>query len=170
MSRHIKTGERKEEKKGTRQYDLKPNITRAKLVWDLQLTDDQWETQACVYKLYYGDIYLIVKAGNTLSGSLYLIEKEYRMFVSHDYEKAEDKAARYFKFHKYIKDHPGKKWVIEIVLEDQSMYRLLMKEQELLNKHWVDNNCANRDPEAYIPKKNVNKGQISAFKRYSKNL
>lgn len=156
-----------------RQDTPKKNVGIGQLTWNIPMTEDQWETQRCVYKLFYDDKFLIVKAGNTLSGSLFLIEKEYGHFVSHKHDQAvgSEKSSLYFMWHKLIKNNPGGTFRLEIVLETQDMYKLLMQEQRCLNESWgKDKNCMNRDATAYISKKVVTKGQLMAFRRYSKNL
>ncbi len=129
------------------------------------------EVEGCVYKLYYGDVYVIVK-GKTLSGSIYLIEKGYAYFVAggggsqdnlHPSEKRKEfgegqkegttNNTFYWQFYTYMQHNPNLNGRIEIILESNNAYQLLKAEEMALEKAIKDRNCLNNNVHAYIPKK-----------------
>jgi hypothetical protein len=146
------------------------------------IPDEYFETESCVYKLYYGDKYLIVK-GKTLAGSIFFIEKGYASVISsgggkqrtHDIQKEwEDKNKFYFKFYKHIYDNPKLQFRIEVLLETNNAYHLLKREQQELTKSIRDKKCLNSNLTSYIPKFNtktnmygwITKKQVASFRRF----
>lgn len=147
----------------------------------IPIPDEYFEVENCVYKLYYGDRYIIVK-GKTLSGSIYLIEKGYANFISSwggidGKEWDDDTNLFYKKFYLYIHKHPKKQFTLEIVLESNNPYQLLLKEQELLDVSIKKAKCLNSNVEAYIPKFReksqsygwIDKETVDRFKDYLNN-
>lgn len=117
-----------------------------------------------VYKIFYGDKYLVVK-GKTISGSLFLLVKGYGYFLyggQGSGNKAEEIGngrkltvgvnEHYWKFYSYVKTHPKLEWRLEIILRSDSGYRLLRAEQEALDAGVKDKNMLNSNVQAYIPK------------------
>jgi len=149
--------------------------------------DIDLEVESCVYKLWYGDVYLIVK-GKTLSGSIYLIEKGYAAFIAagggsgnqeggagqHEWDGVN---SYYFKFYRYMHKNPNLDAKIEILLESNNAYELLKTEQIQLQNCIRDKNCLNSNLNAYIPKYRakmksygwINKGSVLAFQKFMKN-
>lgn len=145
------------------------------------------EVESCVYKLWYGDVYLIVK-GKTLSGSIYLIEKGYAAFIAagggsgnqeggvgqHEWDGVN---SYYFKFYRYMHKNPGLTSKVEVLLESNNPYELLKLEQIELQKSIRDKKCLNSNLNAYIPKYRaktksygwINKGYVLSFKKFVKN-
>ena len=148
----------------------------------------------CLYRLHYGDRYLIVK-GKTFAGSLYLMYKGYVYFVAGGQGTGhrdtlgpglQGKAAKehhYSKFYTYVKQHPGLIFRIELIMESEDGYQLLTREQQELDAAKADPNFMNNNATAYIPatayidkpdkdkkEKWIKKGVIGAFHRYSPTL
>jgi len=141
-----------------------------------------------VYKLFYGDRYVIVK-GKTVSGSLFLIVKGYAYFLfggqgtgnglQEPYGKGRQLNVGanefYWPLYSYIKNHPGQTWRLERILIDDSGYQLLKAEQEALDAAQGDKKCLNSNRDAYIPKQNAKTGmygwisarEVGSFNRYS---
>lgn len=126
------------------------------------ISEDYFETESCVYKLFYGDRYVIVKA-KTLAGSIYLFEKGYASFIAGGGGTGKDKAGEgqkewdgtntfYFKFYKYIHDHAGFLFNIEVILETNNCYQLLKREEIELSASFTNKKCFNSNVTAYIPK------------------
>lgn len=145
------------------------------------------EVASCVYKLYCGDRFLIVK-GKTLAGSIYLIEKGYAAFIAAgggtgnkqggDGQKESDGVNTYYRaFYTYWKKNPDLPLYYKVMLESDNPYELLKCEQELLDESINNKRCLNNNIKAYIPifrKKTqmygwMNKGSVLAFKKYLKN-
>lgn len=128
----------------------------------IPISDDNFETESCVYKLYYGDRYVIIKA-KSLAGSIYLFEKGYAAFVAGGGGTGNKKAGEgqkewdgtntyYFKFYSYIHDNPKQEFMVEVLLETNNGYQLLKKEEQELSKCISDKKCFNSNVTAYIPK------------------
>lgn len=149
------------------------------------IQDEYIETECCVYKLYYGDRYVIIK-GKTLAGSVFFFEKGYAAVISsgsknrpiHDIQKEwEDKNSFYFRIYKYIHDNPKLQFRIEVLLETNNAYNLLKREEIELRASFKDKKCLNSNITSYIPKYNkkskkygwINRGSVLAFKKYLKS-
>lgn len=145
------------------------------------------EVESCVYKLWYGNKYLIVK-GKTLSGSVYLIEKGYAAFIAAGGGTGHQEGGSgqnewdgvnsyYFKFYRYMHKNPNLDARIEVLLESNNAYELLKTEQIQLQNCIRDKNCLNSNLNAYIPKYRaktksygwINKGSVLAFQKFMKN-
>lgn len=120
------------------------------------------EVGACVYKLWYGDRFIIVK-GKTLAGSIFLIEKGFAYFISggggsgktatgEGHKEWDGKNTFYYQFYKWVKENPQYKPVIEIILESENGYDLLVCEQKLIDENIRNKKCLNSNVEAYVPK------------------
>lgn len=148
------------------------------------LTDEQLETGSCIYQLYYGDRFAIIKA-KTLAGSIYLFVKGYAAFIGAGGGTGNAKGGKgqnewdgtnsyYFKFYKYIHDNPGKKFRVEVIMESNSGYYLLKQEQRFLNITIQNNKCLNSNVTSYIPKFNkktgmygwITKRNVADFRRF----
>ena len=126
------------------------------------ISEDYFETESCVYKLFYGYRYVIVKA-KTLAGSIYLFEKGYASFIAGGGGTGKDKAGEgqkewdgtntfYFKFYNYIHDNPKLLFKIDVLLETNNYYQLLKREELELRVCMNDRKCFNSNVTAYIPK------------------
>jgi hypothetical protein len=128
----------------------------------IPISDEHFEIESCVYKLYYGNRYIIVK-GKTLTGSIYLIEKGYAVFLAagggqgkksggKGQEEWDGVNSYYLKFYLYIYKKPKLPFRIEILLESNNGYDLLMREHNELNACMKDKKCLNSNVESYMPK------------------
>jgi hypothetical protein len=146
-------------------------------------TVDQ-EVESCVYKLFYGEKYIIVK-GKTLSGSIYFIlTNGYSKFLAAGggrgnknggtgQKEWEDNNNFYKKFYTWIKRN-NLSFKIEILLETNNPYQLLKAEQVALNMSIKDKNCLNNNVTSYIPKFRektgmygwIPKKDIASFRRF----
>lgn len=148
------------------------------------------ETESCLYRLYYGDKYIVAK-GKTLAGSVYLIEKGYAYFLAggggtgrttnitgKGQKEGSGKNTYYRKFYSYIKKNPRLEFRIDVLLEDNNGYQLLKAEQIELNKTIRDKNQLNNNITAYIPKYRaeqkmygwISRAHVMNFKRFLKNM
>jgi hypothetical protein len=121
---------------------------------------------ACVYRLWYGDKYVIVK-GKNLAGSVFLIQKGLAYFIAGGGKASEQSAAGvkgeghkegqgkntfYFQFYTHVKTNPSLNWQVEVIIESDNGYQLLKGEQIELAAAIADKRCLNSNVEAYIPK------------------
>jgi len=128
----------------------------------IPIIEEHFEVESCVYKLYHGNKYVIVK-GKTLTGSVHLIEKGYQAFMTAGGGTGRGQGGQgqnewdgvntyYLKLYKYIYDNPKLISRIEILNESNSGYELLKTEHIELQKSIKDKNCINNNVQAYIPK------------------
>lgn len=121
----------------------------------IPILEEYFEIESCIYKLYYGKKYVIVK-GKTLSGSIYLIEKGYANFITAwggvKGKECDDVNSYYKKFYIYIHKNPKLQFKIEVILESNNGYELLLKEHIELNLSMHDKKCLNNNVESYVPK------------------
>lgn len=148
------------------------------------LPEIDYEVESCVYKIYYGDKYLIVK-GKTLSGSVYfLLQNGYSKFLAagggtgnksggSGQKEWEDNNNLYKKFYRWIQNN-SLSFRIEVVLESNNAYQLLKTEQILLNNSIRDKKCLNNNVISYIPKYRektnsygwISKKDVASFRRF----
>jgi hypothetical protein len=152
------------------------------------LPDIDQEVEGCLYKLFYGNKYIIAK-GKTLAGSIFLLEKGYAYFLvggggqgnnatGEGHKEGDGKNSYYHKLYSYIKKNPGLMWRLEVLLETNNGYDLLKREQQELNAAIKDKNLLNNNLYSYIPKYRsttkmygwLNKGSVLAFKKFLKNM
>lgn len=132
----------------------------------LPATSNFADTHSSVYRLWYGDRYVIAK-GKTLPGSIYLIQKGLAYFLAgggrvgkgtpagepgKGHQEGQGKNTYYFQFYQFIKENPGLKWSVELILEHDNGYQLLKREQIELEAAIKDKKCLNSNVIAYIPK------------------
>lgn len=124
------------------------------------------DIDACVYRLWYGDMYVIVK-GKNLAGSVFLIQKGLAYFLAgggrvgnqtpsgkagEGHREGQGKNTFYFQFYSHVKANPSLEWKVEVVFESDNGYQLLKREQIELAAAITDKRCLNSNVEAYIPK------------------
>ena len=102
-------------------------------------------TEGCVYKLFWGEIYVIIKC-KTFARSKTIIEQSLDRFLNRG-----GKDILYHRFFTYIKMHPFYSFRVKILLNSDNPYQLLIKEQEWLDKAKDDHNCFNISFDAYVP-------------------
>lgn len=105
-----------------------------------------------VFKLYYGDRYIIHK-GKYLGFSIQLLQRNYGYFLAykHDEKKSVD---FYTDFYNYITKNDGLNFRVEVIHHNESAFEILKKEHELLNECIKDKKCKNGNVAPYIPKFN----------------
>jgi hypothetical protein len=104
------------------------------------------DLEGCVYKLFWGEVYVIVKC-KTFVRSRTIIEQSLNAYTSRG-----KRDLLYHRFFDYIKTHPFYSFRVKVLLKSDSPYQLLIKEQEELDKAKPDLNCFNNSFEAYVPK------------------
>jgi hypothetical protein len=124
------------------------------------------DVDACVYRLWYSDKYIIVK-GKNLAGSVFLIQKGLAYFLAGGGRASEQSAAGvageghkegqgkntfYFQLYSFVKANPLREWKVEVLLESDNGYQLLKREQMELDGAIADKRCLNSNVQAYIPK------------------
>jgi hypothetical protein len=80
--------------------------------WGINLSQYDSVRGTCVYKLFYGKKFIIHK-GKTLSGSLFILEKNYKYFVAYNHQSNDKDVDYYYKFYDYIRKHEGLEFKIE---------------------------------------------------------
>lgn len=111
-----------------------------------------------VYKLYYGDRYVVNK-GKTLAGSLFLMQKGLGYYLAYDHHKESKFEKDYFSaFYEFIRKNPNKAFRVEIVLTSADAYEILKTEQLELNKAMKYKKCLNGNIQSYVPTLNPKTG------------
>lgn len=121
---------------------------------------------SCVYRLWYGDMYVIVK-GKNLAGSVFLIQKGMAYFFAgggrvgkdtpagkpgEGHKEGQGKNTFYFQFYSHVKTSPTLEWKVEVIFESDNGYQLLKREQQEIDASIRDKRCLNSNIVAYIPK------------------
>lgn len=102
----------------------------------------------CVAKITYGDKkYVIVKCKEAYS-SLKRIENGLNAFIRGG---ANNPEGIYHFFYNHIAKNPDQQFKVEILLENDSAYLLLQREQEELDNGRKNRNFMNNQTAAYIP-------------------
>lgn len=132
--------------------------------------------ESSVYKLHYGNKYLIVK-GENLPGSLFFFKKGYAYHVGYNQQEGDDRSNKlYIAFYRHIQRHPGLKFSVEIIATG-TPYQLLKAEQMALDAATRDTKCLNSNIEVYMPQyrpKNkryggwISKGDYLNFRKWVK--
>ena len=143
--------------------------------------DIDQEVGSCVFQLFYGNRYVIVK-GKSLASSIFFIEKGYAYFVAggvdgEGHKDGDGKNWFYNKFYSYVRDNPGLQWNIVVVVESENGYDLLKAEHILISKKIKDKRCLNVNVQAYIPKYRkstrshgwISRGSVLNFYKYLKS-
>lgn len=148
------------------------------------LPEIDYEVAACIYKLYYGDRYVIIK-GKTLAGSIYFVlQNGYSKFLAAGggtgrkkggagQKEWEESNHFYKKFYRWVKKNSFT-FTVEVILESDDAYELLKREQIELNKSIRDKKCLNNNVLAYIPKYREKTGmygwisakEVALFRRF----
>lgn len=100
-----------------------------------------------VYKLSYGDKYIIVMAQSTYR-SVWSINDDLVRYNKGVSEKV--KEGLYGRFCQYVTDNPGHKFKFEMILSSVNPYQLLKCCQLELDKGKDDINCLNTNTEPYL--------------------
>jgi hypothetical protein len=128
--------------------------------WGIEEMVNDYSTLPTVYKFYYGDVFLIIKS-KSLSGGIYQLQRMYGYYVAYEH-KIHDEAGNYYAlFYEHIKKNPDLKFRVEIILQSESAYDLLMAEQNALEEFHNSKKCRNSNVTAYINKFNENTGMYN---------
>lgn len=115
--------------------------------YDIKIPND---VTSCVYRLWYNSKYLVLKT-KTLYWSVEKIKKGLHYFLKHT-EHSHDPKSLGYKLYNYVEDYPGNNFSIEVILQSDSAYELLRREQQELDKSKQDTNCLNVKFDAYAPR------------------
>jgi len=105
------------------------------------------DTEECVYKLFYGDKYVVVMA-KLLWRSIDSINQDLERY--HIGVPKTVKEGLYGRFCQYVVDNPGLKFRFEILLVSENPYQLLKCCQIELDKSKEDSNCLSTNTEPYL--------------------
>lgn len=128
----------------------------------------------CVYKLYYGNHY-IINSGKDLAGSIFGLQKGYAYHVAYKQGEADEKKNKlWIKFYRRIQQHPGLDFRLEVLFESKSAYQVLKRCQIELDAALNDKKCLNNNLTPYIPQykeklKNhgwITKRQVKLFNNF----
>ena len=119
----------------------------------LQMPAINEATGSCIYKLYYGDRYIIHRASNSLQGSLFNIIRAYSYFKGYAnvHKETSDKKDYYFAFYNFIRRNKGKELRVEVLFESDNFYDLLVFEHRTLEENFSYKKCLNANISSYIP-------------------
>lgn len=131
--------------------------------------------KSCVYKMLFNDRYIIVKAKDHQL-SVQVMQKALNQFFRNS-ESQHNPENLYYHFFSYIKKHKEGKFVVEILVESDNPYQLLVSEQTELDKAKGDNRCLNNNVDAYVPQFNeitgtygwISKNAYLNFKKWLKS-
>lgn len=133
-------------------------------------------TGPCVYRLAYGDHFVIVKAKDHQK-SVEGIQKALNQFMRQS-ELQRQPTNLYFHFFSHIekKKRSDGIFTVEILMEGDNQYELLKKEQEELDDNVKNTHCLNNNITAYIPQYNettglygwISKGAYLNFQKWLK--
>lgn len=118
----------------------------------IQSFPKEYGVKSCVYKLSFNDKYVIVKAKDHVA-SVSTIQRSYNQFMRHsEFQRKPENI--YFHFFSYVEKQKDGTFRSDILLEDENPYKLLVREQQEIDKAMKDKNCLNALADAYIPEFN----------------
>lgn len=131
-------------------------------------------TKECVFKLWYGDSYIISMA-KSLARGIELIHNDLSRFLRNTNKKP-DKNNLFYKLYCFVQDNPDESFFIELTYVGSSPYQLLKHCQIELDKSFGDPNCLNTQSIPYISKSIqtkhntwwINRGTYLNFRRWQK--
>ncbi len=131
----------------------------------------------CIYKLFYGDHYVVVKAKHC-AGSLRAIQKSLNQYLRGSESQRNPAVNKlYYKFFQYIENNPGQPFSATVFFAEGTDYQALMMEQRYLFASSRDRRCLNARQDAYVCKWNSEKemfnwlsqNAVLNFNRYKGN-
>jgi hypothetical protein len=134
------------------------------------------DINGCVYKLWYANKYVIIKA-KTLIRSLEIVEDGLNRFIKNT-PKGRKETDIYYKLNSHVLNNPFQKFNIEILFQSDNPLLLLKREQLELNIAKEDYRCVNHSFDAYIPKFTqvngkkswINRGYYLNFMQWKRTL
>lgn len=154
-----------------------PEKKKAANSFKFNIDDFDREIQSCVFKLFYGDRYIIHK-GKYLAFSIDLLEKNYGYFLAYQHTGTSFTKDHFYNFYDYIRKNEGLKFRLEVISDSTDALELLKTEHLELNKAIRDKKCINSNIEIYIPKFNEKTGmhnwitvdQVDQFYSFVKSI
>ena len=129
--------------------------------FSLNIPETESEVGSCVFRLYYGDRFIIVK-GKYLAFSLKLIRDALASFITYRHKETDHKGHQNLKFFTWVRRcldrNCPKSFRVVMVKQSPDPYELLCAEQEELLACISNKKCCNRNLTAYIPLYNEKKG------------
>lgn len=146
------------------------------------------EIKGCVYRLWYGDKYVIIK-GKSFDGSVYFFKNGLYYYENGGCGQGNELDGRgkkvwdgantfYHAIYTHIINHPGLNWQVELLFQSDNPYQLLKREQIELTGAIKDKRCLNSNITSYIPKYNsktktygwVGKSHVLNFRKFLKRM
>lgn len=115
------------------------------------IPDNLLEVKGCVFKLYYGEKY-IISMGRSLAWPIKTIQADIDRY-SENMDSAKSKERLYWKFCRYVKLAKEREYRIEVLFESENPYQLLQRCQIELDNSKDDTNCLNTFFEPYLSKR-----------------
>lgn len=101
--------------------------------------------EKCVFKLFYGDAYIIMM-GKTLQRQVEIIIQDVEKYKRGKWSRGD----MYLSFYQHIVKNPNLYFEVELLLEDESPYQLLKRCQYELDEGAGDHDCFNLNTEPYL--------------------
>lgn len=114
------------------------------------ISEELKEVKGCVFKLYYGNRY-IISFSNYLEWSLISIQTDINRYLKGT-NLERSKKGLYFDLCDYVKSNSHMEFRVEVVAETDKGYQLLKICQQELDKAQYDSYCLNSSFEPYISK------------------
>lgn len=128
--------------------------------WGIEEMIKGYPETPAVYKFYYGEAFLICKS-KSLSGGIYQLQKMYGYYIAYDHTPHDDIGNYNAQFYEYIKRNPDLKFRVEVILQSESAYDLLIAEQNALDQYGRNKKCKNSNVDAYVNKFNEKTGMYN---------
>jgi hypothetical protein len=107
-----------------------------------------WDVESSVFLVFYGKLKYVIIKGKKQIISLQALEKTIAAYIRGNDPNPD---SMYYHLLLYVKKNPGKAFSVRTILESESGYELLKKEQELLDEARSDKHCLNNNTDAYVP-------------------
>ncbi len=119
--------------------------------------------EGCVYKLWYAEKYIVIKC-RTLARSCENLNTNIEYYFK-NIGKDKHQKDNYLQFYQHIHQNNQGKFKIEVLLQSNNPYQLLMSEQLALDEVIDDENCLNIIFDAYVPDNTQRNGKKSWINR-----
>lgn len=133
------------------------------------------EVEGCVFKLWYVGKYVIVKC-KTIKRAIENINTGLLYYFKNT-PKGRNPDDKYFRFYSHVAQNPFDSFTIDVIFASNNPYELLKSEQTALDAGATDENCLNKDFDAYVPqftqvngkKSWINRGYYLNFMEWKRN-
>lgn len=109
------------------------------------------DIKACVYKLYYGEYYIIIMS-NSIYRSIWSINDDLARYYSYNGQER-SKDGLYGKFCKHVLANPKQKFRFEMLFVSDSPYEILKACKLALDSAKEDTYCLNTSYEPFVSKR-----------------